>query len=132
MKKIAMVFLTICMIIAPGISFSPSAAQATSRQGINLSSPEATWNEFKKAIVGGNYDMALKCCCPEESKKVSRYKRLGSVKTNRIFRTMKSIEKVYQNEETAKYMLHRDVKGRNFTTYISFAKIENQWKINKY
>ena len=132
MKKVTMAFLAICMIVAPGIYFYPSAAQATSQLGINLSSPEATWNEFKKALVGGNYEIALKCCCPGESKKVSRYKRLGAVKTNRIFRTMKSIEKVYQDEETAKYMLHRDVKGRNFTTYISFAKIDNQWKINKY
>ena len=45
-------------------------------------------------------------------------------------RLIKSIEKVYQDEESAKYMLHRDIKGKNFTTYISFAKIDNQWKIN--
>jgi hypothetical protein len=131
MNKIAAIIVTLCMMAAPGISFSQSTVQAT-EQGVNLSSPEVTWNEFKKAIVEGNYDMALECCCPGETKKINRYKKLGSVKTSRIFRAIKSIEKVYQDEETAKYMLHRDIKGKNFTTYISFAKIDNQWKINKY
>ena len=131
MKRMALIIVTICMIAAPSISFSQSEGQATP-QKVNLSSPEATWNEFKKAVIQGNYDMAVEYCCPGESKKVNRYKKLGTVKTNRIFNTIKSIEKVYQNEDTAKYKLHRDVKGKNFTTYISFAKIDNQWKINKY
>ena len=131
MKKIAALIVTLCMLVAPGISFSKSTDQ-TNQQGINLSSPEATWNAFKKAIVKGDFDMALECCCPEESKKISRYKKLGAAKTNRIFKSIKSIEKVYQDEETAKYMVHRDIKGKNFTTYMSFAKIDNQWKINKY
>ena len=131
MKRIAALIVTLCMLVAPDISFSKSTNQTT-EQGINMSSPEATWNAFKKAVVQGNYDMALECCSPGESKKISRYKKLGTVKTNRIFKTIKSIEKVYQDEETAKYMVHRDIKGKNFTTYMSFAKIDNQWKINKY
>jgi len=131
MKRIAALIVTLCMLVAPGISFSKSTDQTT-EQGINMSSPEATWSAFKKAVVQGNYDKALECCSPEESKKISRYKKLGAVKTNRIFKTIKSIEKVYQDEETAKYMVHRDIKGKNFITYMSFAKIDNQWKINKY
>ena len=130
MKRIAALIVTLCMIVAPGIAFSKSADQTAEQ--VNLSSPEATWNAFKKAVVQGNYDMALEYCCPGESRKINRYKKLGSVKTSRIFKTIKSIEKVYQDEEKAKYMLHRDIKGKNFTTYISFAKIDNQWKINKY
>ena len=133
MKRMALISAAVCMIAAPGISFSQSEGQATLQQEANLSSPEATWNAFKKAVIQGNYDMALESfCCPEESKKVNRYKKLGAVKTNRIFKKIKSIEKVYQDEDTAKYKLHRDIKGANFTTYISFAKKDNQWKIHRY
>ena len=96
MKRIAALIVTLCMLVAPGISFSKSTDQTT-EQGINMSSPEATWNAFKKAVVQWNYDMALECCSPGESKKISRYKKLGTVKTNRIFKTIKSIEKVYQD-----------------------------------
>ena len=131
MKRIAAVIITLCMIVTPGISLSKSIDHKTEQQ-VNLSSPEATWDAFKKAIVQGNYDMALECFCPGQSNKVNRYKKLGTVKTQRIFKAIKSISKVYQDEETAKYRLLRDIKGKNFTTYISFAKIDNKWKIDKY
>jgi hypothetical protein len=121
-------------MLATCIASAQSEVQGinASSQEENLSTPEETWNQFRKALLEGNYDLAMEYCCPDKNKAVNRYKRLGKVKTSRIFKNIKSIEKVYQDDDVAQFMVHRDIKGKNLTTYMSFAKIDNQWKIDKY
>ena len=104
----------------------------TSLEATNLSTPENTWSMFRNALLEGNYDLAMEYCCPDKKKAVTRYKKLGKVKTRRIFRYITSIEKVYQDDNAAQYKINRDIKGKKLTTYMSFAKIDNQWKIDKY
>ena len=134
MKKIPTLISCCCIMLATCIAYAQPEAQErnTSSQEINLSTPEQTWNLFRKALLEGNYDLAMECCCPDKSKAVIRYQRLGKVKTSRIFRKITSIEKVYQDDDVAQFMIHRNIKGKKLTTYMSFAKIDDQWKIDKY
>ena len=134
MKNILALISCCCIMLATCIASAQSEVQEknASFQEKNLSTPEETWNQFRKALLEGNYDLALEYCCPDSNKAVTRYKRLGKVKTSRIFKKITSIEKIYQDDDVAQFMVHRDIRGKNLTTYMSFARIDNQWKIDKY
>jgi len=134
MKRLAVWITCFSMMLGLSISVAQSETyqEKTAQQELNLSSPESTWNEFRNTVTAGNFTLAEACFYSSENRTVKRYKKLGKVKANRVFKTIKSIEKVYQDEDSAKYMVHRDINGKNLTTYVSFAKIDDQWKIDKY
>ena len=134
MKKIALWSACICLIL--GFAICPAAAETSGtnapQNNRNLSSPEAAWNYFKTAMLLGNYDMALECCCPENNKFVQRITKFGEIKTRKVFMSVTSIEKIFQDKDTAKYKVYRDINGTKLTTFVSFAKIGEQWKIASY
>jgi hypothetical protein len=43
---------------------------------------------------------------------------------------MISIKKVYQQEEKAKYQIIREVNGVEIASFVYFARIDNEWKID--
>ena len=130
----------ILFIFCLGIVFGSPLVQAQpdmqeridSQDTLNFSTPEATWQQFKNAMIAGDLDLALACCCPGSNRLLNRYKKFGKVKASRAFRSVKSIEKVHQDDASTQFRVNRDINGTQFTTYISFAKIDDQWKINKY
>ncbi len=119
-----------------GAQYSPRAgaerAKGNSSAGLNLASPEAAWDHSRTTMLAGNYDVALECCCPDNTKIVERLQKFGKIKTKRVFRRVTSIEKVFQDNKAARYKVHRDVNGTNLTTYVSFARVEDQRKIAGY
>jgi len=125
---------SVCFCIISGISLAHAETlkENTGSNKLNLSSPEAAWDHFKTAMIAGNYAAALECCCPENTDFVQRLTKFGQDKTNRVFRSVTSIEKVFQDNRSARYMVHRSINGTNLTTYVSFAKIAGQWKIASY
>ena len=134
MKRLAVWGVYFCIILGLGISQAQSETlkEDTAVNRLNLSSPEAVWDHFKTAMLKGNYDLALECCCPENNNFVQRLTKFGQVKTNRVFSSVTSIEKVFQDNASAQYKVHRNINGTDLTTYVSFANIEGQWKITNY
>jgi hypothetical protein len=105
-----------------GVLEYPSANQ-------QFSSPEQTWVLYKDALMKGDYELAIKCFCPDKTKQVLVFERMRESKRQRILQSMGSIKKIYQHEERAKYQLVRGINGVGITSYVHFARIENEWKI---
>jgi hypothetical protein len=105
-----------------GILEYPSANQ-------QFSSPEQTWVLYKDALMKGDYELAKKCFCPDKTKQVLVFERMRESKRQRILQSIKSLEKVYLKKDEAKYKLIKDVKGVDVSSYVYFARIDNQWKI---
>lgn len=105
-----------------GVLEYPSANQ-------QFSSPEQTWTLYKNALLEGDYELAEKCCCPGKTKHVFVYKRMRESKRQQILQNIKSLEKVYLKKDEAKYKLIKDVNGVDVSSYVYFARIDNQWKI---
>ncbi len=95
MKNILALVCCCCIMLATCIASAQSEVQGinASSQEENLSTPEETWNQFRKALLEGNYDLAMEYCCPDKNKAVNRYKRLGKVKTSRIFKNIIPLKK---------------------------------------
>jgi hypothetical protein len=106
-----------------GDSENPSA----NRQ---FTSPEETWALYRDALLKGNYELAKKCCCPGKIKQVFVFERMRDSKRQRILQNMISIKKVYQQEEKAKYQIIREVNGVEIASFVYFARIDNEWKID--
>ena len=98
----------------------------------SYSSPEETWRHFKNALLDGNYDSAKDCYYSSHKNNINIFKKIGAFKTKKIIRQMRSLEKVHQENDTAKYMIVRDMQGVEITTYVYFARINNEWKIDKF
>ena len=105
-----------------GILEYPSANQ-------QFASPEQTWTLYKNALLEGDYELTEKCCCPGKTKHVFVYKRMRESKRQQILQNIKSLEKVYLKKDEAKYKLIKDVNGVDVSSYVYFARIDNQWKI---
>ena len=104
----------------------------TDHRAKKYSSPQETWLHFKNALLDGNYESAIKCYYSSKRNNVNKFRKIGDFKTKQMIRQMKSLEKVNQEEDTAKYLLVRDMQGVEITTYVYFARINNEWKIDKF
>ena len=135
MKRITAVAICFCVLFASSLSQSESEFEPKTNitpQTKGTSSPKRTWVHFKKALISGDYERAYKYCCPESNKFINKFERLGREKVIDIFQSMKPIEKIYQHEDKAKYKVPRNINGKELISYLYFAKIDNEWKINKY
>ena len=45
---------------------------------------------------------------------------------------MNPIKKVVSDENSAKYRLIRNIKGKEITLYVYFVNIFGEWKVDKY
>jgi hypothetical protein len=104
----------------------------TAHREKNFSSPEETWKHFKIALLDGNYESAKDCYSASNRSKINELKKFGDAKTKEIIRQMKSLKKVHQEKDKAIYMIIRDMQGVAIITYVYFARINNEWKIEHY
>jgi len=96
------------------------------------SSPEETWRHFKNALMNGNYKSAKDCYYNSSKNSIYKFKKIGHSKTKQLIQQIKSFNKISQDSDKAKYLVVRDMRGVAFSTYVYFARINNEWKIEKY
>ena len=87
---------------------------------------------FKYALINGDYESAKDCNSTSNKKKINIFKKIGHSRTQKLIRQIKSIEKVRQEKDKAKYQIVKDMHGVEMITYVYFAKINNEWKIEKF
>ena len=128
--------LLVCLAVLIAVLVSPERSNAYNDSGLEgpstnlqFASPEQTWILYKNALLEGDYELAEKCCSEGKTKQVSVFKRMRESKRQRILQDIKSLEKVYLKKDEAKYKLIKDVNGVDVYSYVYFARIDNEWKI---
>ncbi|NTV13312.1 MAG: hypothetical protein HGA96_05190 [Desulfobulbaceae bacterium] len=96
-----------------------------------FSSPEKTWELYKKALIAGNLDLAAKCH-RHDSKYIETYKALGPETTREITMSFRPIEKITGDEKSGKYRITREQNGVDITYYIYFVNVLGEWKIDQF
>ncbi len=102
-----------------------------------FSSPEKTWDLYKQALIEGDIDLAQSCLLPEFAEvHIEVLKALGNEKIKEMARAMRPIQKIKQDEESAKYRIRKtEINGgqeMDITYYVYFVKIFGAWKIARY
>ena len=102
-----------------------------------FSSPEETWELYKNSLKLGNFDTALQCLTQSRAKQEAKVMGLlGKDQMREIAEAMQPIQKITQDEETAKYRIRRteEVNGElvDITYYVYFVNLLGNWKINQY
>ena len=97
-----------------------------------FSGPEKTWRVFKTALGNKDIDEAVSCFSPSSQ---DRYRELfTAMKDNldKMAADMKPIDKVQEEEDRAKFRIHRTQNGHEITYYIYFVNILGEWKIDRF
>lgn len=94
-----------------------------------FSSPEKTWEMYKKALLRGDIDLAAECYVPGKRQIRETYRVFGKEKMKEIAEKMRPIEKIIANREGAKFRIRQDENGQEITYDIHFANINGEWKI---
>jgi tetratricopeptide (TPR) repeat protein len=97
-----------------------------------FSSPEKTWETYKKALMAGDLDLALECHIPNNNKYRQIFKLMGKDKMKKMAEKMNPIGKITLDDMRAKYRITRNEKGNEITYYIYFSNINGEWKIVQY
>lgn len=128
-------FLLFCFLLLAPFHIPLTYANSDTANPLNsptFATPEQTWEQFKSALVSGDFKTALQCFCQSESKSVHRFEKMAAEKRESIVESMGKLEKVEQHENEAKYRLPRSAKGATFFTYVYFEKENGDWKIASY
>ena len=133
MKRTLLLLLGLFILTTFQISFATTnSSNVDSLQDHNFVTPEQTWDQFKTAILKGDFNIARKCCSHGETKGVLKFEKMDDDKRKNIVLSMQELTKINQQENKAKYKLMRSSKGTHFYTYVYFEKINNEWKIKNY
>jgi len=96
-----------------------------------FSTPESTWEVYKRALTAGDFELAQKCQVPN-TRQVDVYRQLGKEKTKEIVLAMTPIQKVQGDTKRAEYQLLRLENGRKMSYAVFFSNIFGEWKIEQY
>lgn len=86
-----------------------------------FSTPEKTWIYYKRMLLNGKNEKALACHLPgsaEEFRKI--YQSIGTEMTSEMVKAMQEIEKVEQNQSTAKYRIRKKMMYKGSMETITF------------
>jgi len=97
-----------------------------------FSSPEKTWETYKKALIAGDIDLALECYVPGQWQHKKVFTLLGKEKLKEIGRELGNIHKVKVGETRAEYMIIRKEKGKEISFGIYFHNLDGEWKIQEF
>jgi hypothetical protein len=111
-----------------------------SKRGIELiidpdkrfSSPEKTWETYRKALIAGNIDIVAECYVPGEWKNRKAFAFLGKEKMKEIGERMGNIGKIIATEQEAKYRIRRIEGDKEITYYIFFHNFDGEWKMRDF
>jgi tetratricopeptide (TPR) repeat protein len=97
-----------------------------------FSSPERTWETYRKALMTGDLDLAISCHLPGDKKYSEIFRLMGKEKMKEVADKMGPIEKITGDATMAKYRITRDQDGKEITYYIYFSNMNGEWKIVQY
>jgi hypothetical protein len=97
-----------------------------------FSSPEKTWETYKKALTAGNMDLGMECHIPGNNKYREIFSRMGKDKMKKIAENMNPIKKIQMGEQRAEYLITRKEYGNTIAYTIYFSNINGEWKIDRY
>lgn len=111
-----------------------------SKRGIELvvgqdkrfSSPEKTWQTYRKALLEGNLDLAMECYVPGEKEHRKVFEALGKERIREIGKEIGNIVKVSSDETMAEYMIIRKENGKEYSYGIYFHNIDGEWKMQEF
>ena len=97
--------------------------------------PESTWSLHRNSLLRGDLKSAANCFVPGyATNHMKTYETLGTKNLKEIAADMQPIEKIRQDDESAKYRIqrrHKDI-DTEITYYIYFVNINGNWKIESY
>ena len=133
MKHTTLFFLCLFILATFQLSFANSNFDTgDSSQPHIFATPEQTWNQFKAAILEGDFDTAHKCCITSKTKGVLKFKKMAAEKRKSIVQSMQELKKIHLHDDTAKYKLTRNSNGSLLSTFVYFKKVDDEWKIENY
>jgi hypothetical protein len=101
-----------------------------------FSSPEKTWETYKKAFSEGDFETVKECYAPGGGATIKAFREIGKEKMKEIGETMGDIQKITGNKESAKYRIKRKEKYQDkeqeITYYINFHNIDGEWKMHDF
>jgi hypothetical protein len=98
-----------------------------------FSSPEKTFDIYKKALIEGNVEGIAECYVLGEDIKMKQlFSAIGKEKTREIGSEMGAIQRITGNEQTTKYRILRKENGQDITYYIIFYNIDGEWKMEPF
>jgi len=97
-----------------------------------FSSPERTWETYKRALMAGDLDLALECHVFNDAKYKKTFDLMGKEKLKKMAEKMNPIGKITMNDMRAKYRIRRNQKGNEISYYIYFSNVNGEWKIVQY
>jgi tetratricopeptide (TPR) repeat protein len=101
-----------------------------------FSSPENTWDIYKKAFIEGDIETVKECYVPGGGVTIKAFREIGKEQMKEIGETMGNIQKITGNEESAKYRIKKKEKFKDkeedITYYIYFQNIDGEWKMQAF
>jgi tetratricopeptide (TPR) repeat protein len=98
-----------------------------------FSSPEKTFEIYKKALIEGNLEGIAECYVSGQGVKMKElFSAIGKEKTRDIGSEMGSIQKITGNDQTTKYRILRKENGQDITYFIIFHNIDGEWKMEPF
>lgn len=108
-----------------------SSLEKLNKPDPRFSSPEKTWQNYKKALLEGDLQLAAMCHLPR-SHHIEFYKEIGPEKTKEIAKDFRPIEKITGDDKRVKYRIKRLQFGKDITYYIYFTNVFGEWKIEQF
>ena len=101
-----------------------------------LSSPEQTYELYKKAFINCDLNLVLKCITPRmRDLHQEMFKKMSADKLRQIGEGMSSIEKIEAENGSSKYRIKRkeehNGKAYDITYHIYFANMLGEWRIDQ-
>jgi len=97
-----------------------------------FSSPERTWETYKRALAEGDLDGVRECYVPGRQRHAFFYAALGKEKMKEIGEEMGSMVRVSGSEREARYGVKRIENGKEYTYEIRFYNIDGEWKMQEF
>lgn len=97
-----------------------------------FSSPEKTWETYKKAMIEGDLDGVLECYVPGGYRHKEVYNVFGIERTREMGREIGDIERVSGGEKESVYMIRRIENGKEVAYEIRFFNMDGEWKMQEF
>jgi hypothetical protein len=108
-----------------------SSIEKLNKPDPRFSSPEKTWQMYKKALIDGDLELAALCHLPRNHY-IEFYRKMGPEKTKELAQNFRPIEKITGDDKRIKYRIKRLQSGKDITYYIYFTNVFGEWKIEQF
>jgi hypothetical protein len=95
-----------------------------------FSSPEATWETYKRALAGGDAGLVSTCFLPEDrAPGLALLRELGKEEMRGLAARTGSIRKLSVGGDKAQYLLEKKEAGKAHEVELLFVRIDGEWKM---